>query len=155
MKSGSLLETLIGLLVLVVAGGFLYFAQAQMDSGPGRDGYEISARFSAIGSLSRGAEVRVSGVPVGTVSAIELDPDTYFARADMTVQGDIRIPEDSTAKITTSGLLGSPYIEIEVGGADEMIEEGGEIQYTQGAVDLFDLIGEAMTNRGGSSGSDE
>lgn len=152
MRGGSLLETLIGLVVLVVAGGFLVFAQGQLDRGPGRDGYELSARFSAVGSLERGADVRVSGVSVGTVSRIELDRETYFARVAMTVRDDVPIPADSTAKITTSGILGGAYVEIEVGGDDEMIERGGEIRFTQSAVDLFDLIGEAMTNRGGGNG---
>jgi phospholipid/cholesterol/gamma-HCH transport system substrate-binding protein len=150
MRGGALLETIIGLVVLVVAGGFLYFAQGQLDRGPGRDGYELNARFSAIGALARGAEVRVSGVPVGTVADVGLDPETYFANIVMMMRGDIRIPADSTAKITSSGILGSPYVEIEVGGDDDMIEAGGEIMFTQGAVDLFDLIGEAMTGRGGA-----
>jgi phospholipid/cholesterol/gamma-HCH transport system substrate-binding protein len=164
MRGGALLETIIGLVVLLVAGGFLYFAQGQLDRGPGRDGYELNARFSAIGALARGAEVRVSGVRVGTVANVGLEPETYFAKIVMTMRGDIRIPADSTAKITSSGILGSPYVEIEVGGDDDMIEAGGEIMYTQGAVDLFDLIGEAMTGRGAgpapandnaSSGDDE
>ncbi|TRO95802.1 outer membrane lipid asymmetry maintenance protein MlaD [Glycocaulis profundi] len=165
MRGGALLETIIGLVVLVVAGGFLYFAQGQLDRGPGRDGYELNARFSAIGALARGAEVRVSGVPVGTVTHVTLDTQTYFANIAMNLRGDVPIPADSTAKITSSGILGSPYIEIEVGGDDDMIEPGGEIMFTQGAVDLFDLIGEAMTGRGGngpapandnpSSGDDE
>lgn len=153
MRSGAVLETVLGFVVLVAAGAFLFYAQGQMTEGPGRDGYEVTARFNTVGDLARGAEVRVAGVPVGAVRAVALDPDTYFARADMVIRADVEIPEDSTAKISTAGLLGGSYVEIEPGGAMEMLEPGGEITYTQGAVDMFDLIGQAVMNRGGGGDS--
>lgn len=153
MKGGAVLETLIGLVVLIVAGAFLVYAQGQLDEGPGRDGYELNARFSSIGDLSRGAEVRVAGVPVGTVSRIELDTRTYFARTIFQIRSDVEIPTDSTAKVAMAGLLGGAYIAIEPGGAEETLEPGGEIQFTQGPVDLFDLIGEFISQRGSGGGS--
>jgi len=135
MRGGAVVETGLGFVVLVAAAVFLVYAQGQMTEGPGRDSYEVTARFNTVGDLARGAEVRVAGVPVGAVRAVALDPDTYFARADMAM----------------AGLLGGSYVEIEPGGAMEMLEPGGEITYTQGAVDMFDLIGEAVMNRGGSN----
>lgn len=153
MKSGAVLETLIGLIVLIAAGAFLFYGQGQLDEGPGRAGYTITARFSSIGDLSRGAEVRVAGVPVGTVSGIELDQQTYFARTIFKIRSDVEIPEDSTAKIAMAGLLGGAYVEIEPGGSTEMLPEGGEIEFTQGSVDLFDLIGEAVMGRGSGGAS--
>lgn len=152
MRGGAVLETVLGFVVLVAAGAFLFYAQGQLTEGPGRDGYAITARFNTVGDLARGADVRVAGVPVGAVQAVELDSETYFARADMVIRADVDIPEDSTAKIATAGLLGGAYVEIEPGGAMEMLEPGGEITYTQGAVDMFDLIGEAVMNRGGNGG---
>lgn len=149
MRGGAVLETLLGLAVLIAAGAFLFYAQGRVDDGPARDSYELTARFSTVGDLSRGAEVRVAGVPVGSVQSIELDPQTYFARTALSIRPDVEIPEDSTAKISASGLLGGAYVEIEPGGAMEVLEPGEEIQFTQGAVDLFDLIGQAM---GGGSG---
>lgn len=144
MRGGAVLETLLGLAVLIAAGAFLFYAQGRLDEGPGRDSYELTARFSTVGDLSRGAEVRVAGVPVGAVQAIELDPQTYFAQATLTIRSDIEIPDDSTAKIATAGLLGGAYVEIEPGGAMEVLSPGGEIEFTQGAVDMFDLIGQAV-----------
>lgn len=144
MRGGAVLETLLGLAVLIAAGAFLFYAQGRLDEGPGRDSYELTARFSTVGDLARGAEVRVAGVPVGAVQAIELDPQTYFAQATLTIRSDIEIPDDSTAKIATAGLLGGAYVEIEPGGAMEVLSPGGEIQFTQGAVDMFDLIGQAV-----------
>ncbi|MGY6533395.1 outer membrane lipid asymmetry maintenance protein MlaD [Glycocaulis sp.] len=150
MRGGAVLETLVGLIVLAVAAAFLIFAQGRVDGDPSQGGYELQARFSEVGALSRGAEVRVSGVPVGSVMRIGLDPDTYFAKVTVRIRRDVQLPADSTAKITASGLLGGAYIEIEPGGDEEMIEEGGEIMFTQGAVDLFELIGGFVS--GGRSG---
>ncbi len=144
MRGGAVLETLLGLAVLVAAGAFLFYAQGRLDEGPGRDSYELTARFSTVGDLARGAEVRVAGVPVGAVQGVELDTQTYFARTILSICSDIEIPDDSTAKIATAGLLGGSYIEIEPGGAMEVLEPGEEIQFTQGAVDMFDLIGQAV-----------
>ncbi|KPP82839.1 MAG: putative ABC transport system substrate-binding protein [Oceanicaulis sp. HLUCCA04] len=151
MRGGAVLETLVGVIVLVVAVAFLVFAQGRLDSDPSEDGYEVSARFSEVGALTRGAEVRVSGVPVGSVTAIDLDTETYFAQVRLRLRQDVRLPSDSTAKITASGLLGGAYVEIEAGGEDEMIEQGGEIVYTQGAVDLFELIGGFVSGGGSDS----
>jgi phospholipid/cholesterol/gamma-HCH transport system substrate-binding protein len=150
MRGGAVLETLVGVIVLLAA--FLVFAQGRLDSDPSAGGYELQARFSEIGALTRGAEVRVSGVPVGSVTAIDLDTETYFAQVRLRLRRDVLIPSDSTAKITASGLLGGAYVEIEAGGDDDMIAEGGEIIYTQGAVDLFELIGGFVS--GGRGGSD-
>lgn len=148
MRGGAVLETLVGVVVLVVAAAFVVFAQGRLDSDPSAGGYELTARFSEVGALTRGAEVRVSGVPVGSVTAITLDPQTYFAQVHLRLRRDVLIPADSTAKITASGLLGGAYVEIEAGGDEGMIAEGGEIVYTQGAVDLFDLIGGFVSGRG-------
>ncbi|GGH00983.1 MAG TPA: outer membrane lipid asymmetry maintenance protein MlaD [Oceanicaulis sp.] len=151
MRGGAVLETLVGVIVLVVAVVFLVFAQGRLDSDPSSGGYEVNARFSEIGALTRGAEVRVSGVPVGSVTAIDLDTQTYFAQVTLRLRRDVMLPSDSTAKITASGLLGGAYVEIEAGGDEEMIAEGGEIMFTQGAVDLFELIGGFVSGGGGGN----
>lgn len=98
----------------------------------------------------------MSGVPVGSVTAIGLDTETYFAQVRLRVRRDVMLPADSTAKITSSGLLGGAYVEIEAGGDDDMIAEGGEIVFTQGAVDLFELIsGFVSGGRGGNGGTSD
>ena len=151
MRGGAILETVLGLIVLIAAGAFFLYAQGQVDDGSGPDGYTLTARFSSVGDLTRGADVRVAGVPVGTVTAVRLDQDTYFAEAELELNGEIEIPTDSTAKIATAGLLGGSFIEIEPGGDMDVLSAGGEISFTQGAVDMFDLIGQAVMNRGSSS----
>ena len=136
MARGQLAETGMGALVLVAAVGFFAYALTAGAISARGAGYELHARF--------GADVRVAGVKVGTVTGIVLDPKTYFAVVDLTVDPAVKLPSDSTAKITSDGLLGGSHIAIEPGGAPDNLKAGGEIENTQGAVDLFGLIGQVI-----------
>jgi len=151
MNAGALVETVVGAIVLAGAVFFLIYAQGRIEQGPGADGYEITARFDSVGDLSRGADVRVSGVPIGTVRRIELDADTFFARATLLIDGAVEIPTDSTATITANGLLGGLYVNIEPGGEIETLAAGEEITFTQGAIDLFGLVSDFVSNSAGGS----
>ena len=86
----------------------------------------------------------MAGVKVGTVSQITLDPRTYLAVARLSLDPTVKLPSDSTAKITTDGLLGGAHVAIAPGAAPDVLKPGGEIENTQGAVDLFGLIGQVM-----------
>ncbi len=149
---GNLVESLIGAIVLVVAGVFLYVAYSTTDVG-GRGGYPLGARFERVGSLSLGADVRLSGIKVGTVTRQSLDPQTYQAVVEFTVDKGLKLSQDSFAKITSDGLLGDTYIDIQPGGVDDMLEPGDELTFTQGPIDIFALISKAVYS--GDSGSDE
>ena len=94
-----------------------------------------------MGALTPGAKVSVAGVKVGTVSRITLDPKTFLAVARLSIESKVRLPSDSTAKVTSDSLLGGAHIAIAPGGATDDLKPGGEIENTQGAVDLFSLIG--------------
>jgi phospholipid/cholesterol/gamma-HCH transport system substrate-binding protein len=142
-------ETLIGAVVVIVAAVFLYFTYTATSQG-GVTGYDIKARFAAVDGVSVGTDVRLHGIKVGSVKELTLDPKSYMAIATMTVRRDIQIPDDSSAKITSSGILGSSYISISPGGSDTMLAENGELNDTQGAVDLMGLVGRYI-NSGGSS----
>jgi ABC-type transporter MlaC component len=72
-------ETLMGLLVLVLAAGFLVYSLTVGGVGSKPGGYDVTAKFGQVGSLAPGAAVSVAGVKVGTVSEIRLDPKTYLA----------------------------------------------------------------------------
>ena len=108
------------------------------------EGYEISANFSRIDGLSVGNDVRISGVKVGTVTAQDLNPESFMAVVKMSVRADLSLPLDSSAKIASDGLLGGKFVALEPGGDIDMIEAGGEIEYTQGSVNLEDLIGQVI-----------
>jgi phospholipid/cholesterol/gamma-HCH transport system substrate-binding protein len=144
---GNLVETLIGAVVLVVAGVFLVFAYNRAEIGS-VDGYELSAKFEKIDGIRVGSDVLMSGIKVGTVTAQQLDPKSYLAVVRFTVRENIAVPEDSAVKIASTGLLGDKYLALEPGGADAKLKPGGEIQFTQGSIDIMDLIGKAIYSAG-------
>ncbi|MEP3816355.1 MAG: outer membrane lipid asymmetry maintenance protein MlaD, partial [Nitratireductor sp.] len=66
---------------------------------------------------------------------------------------NVKLPDDSSAKITSEGLLGGSYISVTPGGSEELLTEGGEIMFTQGSVDLMSLIGQAVFSASDSGDS--
>jgi phospholipid/cholesterol/gamma-HCH transport system substrate-binding protein len=143
-------ETAMGVVVLALAGGFLTYSLSVGGVSTERGNYEITAKFGEAGSLAPGAAVSVAGVKVGTVSQVTLEPKTYLAK--LSIDPTVKLPADSTAKITSDGLLGGAHIAIAPGAALDDLKPGGEIENTQGAVDLFGLIGSVMRPQGGSTG---
>ena len=133
-----------GFLVLGVAAAFLVYGLWAGRGGLTPAGYEVTAKFGEVGSLTPGAVVSVAGVKIGTVSRVTLDPDTYLAKVGLAIDPEVRLPADSTAKITSDSLLGGVQVAIGAGGAAEDLKPGGEIENTQGAVDLFGLIGQVV-----------
>jgi len=152
--NNSLVETLIGALVLAVAVVFLAFAYSSSGLGGGISGYDLNARFFNAEGLRVGSDVRLSGVKVGSVTDQRLDPQTYQAVIQMTLRSDLQMPEDSVAKISSTGLLGDTFIALEPGGSDRMMSAGANFQYTQGAVNLMDLISRAIFSAVEPSGAD-
>lgn len=142
MKSNTF-EALIGAVVITFTLIFLFFGfQSMRLNNEGK--YNVSAVFNRIDGIKLGSDIRMSGIKIGTVSSQELDNITFQARVLMAIDSDILIPDDSSAKITTDGLLGGNYISIEPGGNDIYLESGDEILFTQGSVDLIGLVGEAL-----------
>jgi len=137
-------ETVVGGVVLIGAGAFLAYLMSVGEVGSHSGGYAVHARFGQVGALQEGDDVRLAGVRVGQVSRLYLDAKTYMATADLTIDQGVDLPEDSSAKVTSDSLLGGAHISVEPGGAEGMIPPGGEIQNTQGAVDLFGLIGQVI-----------
>lgn len=145
----NIVETIVGALVLVVAGVFVFYAFAKSDrSGP--TGYEILARFDRIDGLKRGADVTLSGVKVGSVIGFDLDRKTYEAVVRLMVSSNVSLPADTHAKIVSESLLGGMVVVLEPGGDKQMLAAGSEITKTQGAVPLSELIAKFMF---GSTGS--
>ena len=139
----NMLETVMGALVLLTAVAFVSLAYEAANI-RGTDGYELEAEFGATGGLSVGDDVRISGIKVGRISRQELDPVTYAARIVMSLDERIRIPADSSARITAASLLGGNYLEL-IPGADEDMMQPGEVIYdTRDPVSLTDLLGKAV-----------
>jgi phospholipid/cholesterol/gamma-HCH transport system substrate-binding protein len=159
MARHSVIEVVTGAAVLLVAGGFLVYAVANTGEHlGGGGGYRLNAAFDHVDGLSTGADVRIAGVKVGTVETITLDPKTYEADVGFTVQKGVALTTDSSATISTDGLLGGKYLAVATGGEDTVIKPGGTITITQGSVNLEALIGKYIfgstgSKSGGTAGS--
>ena len=139
----NMLEAVMGAIVLLAAVAFVSLAYEAANI-RGTDGYELEAEFGATGGLSVGDDVRISGIKVGRISRQELDPVTYAARIVMSLDERIRIPADSSARITAASLLGGNYLEL-IPGADEDMMQPGEVIYdTRDPVSLTDLLSKAV-----------
>ncbi len=149
-------EIWVGAAVLLAAALFLGYALAHTGGLMRQAGYSLTAQFGDAGALAPGADVRVAGVRVGTVTGVTLDPKTYQAKAAILIDKDIVLPADSTVKITQDSLLGGEHLAVEPGGSLENMKPGQAFQNTQGAVDLFGLIGQVLrpqTSGGSPSGA--
>jgi phospholipid/cholesterol/gamma-HCH transport system substrate-binding protein len=147
----SVIETIMGAVVLVVAGLFLFFAYTSSNV-RATGGYELVARFNRVDGLANGSDVRMSGIKIGSVVAQRLDPETFRAEVRLAIDSAIKLPEDTTARIQSDGLLGNTYMVLEPGGAEELIPPGGTIAYTQDAVNLVDLLGRFIFSPPGGAG---
>lgn len=141
--ANNIAETIIGAVVLVVAGGFLAYASQGTDFGRG-DTYDLKAKFFSADGVTPGIDVRMSGVKVGTVGELSLDKKTFEAVVMLTIGKDYEVPSDTSAKIASDGLLGGSFIALEPGGSEYPLEPGEEIERTQGSVSLIDLLGKAV-----------
>ena len=110
--------------------------------------YTLQARFDHIGDLKIRAPVALAGVTIGRVSKITVDPIEYRAMVEIRIDSKFdQLPIDTYASIATTGLLGGKYIELEPGGDEEVLHDQGEIEFTQSAILLENLIGKFMLNR--------
>ena len=142
MKSNTF-EAIVGAFVIIISVVFLFFGFSTMKI-QNSDSYNVSALFNRIDGIKIGSDIRMSGIKIGTVVSQELDNSSFEAKVLMSIDTKILIPDDSSAKITSDGLLGGNYISIEPGGSDIYLLNNEEIFFTQGSVDLIGLVGEAL-----------
>lgn len=140
MSHRSVSETLIGAVVLAVAVGFLGYAVVNTGRTP-VSGYELRARFDRIDGLAVGSDVRLAGVKVGSVTSARVDPQTYQAEVSFTVQNAVKLPRDTSAEVTSDGLLGGKYLSLVPGGDTRVLAAGGTVSITESAISLEQLLG--------------
>jgi phospholipid/cholesterol/gamma-HCH transport system substrate-binding protein len=140
----SAIETIVGASVILIAIVFLVYAYNTGEVGAGKGGYKITAQFENIDGVSTGTDVRMSGVKIGSVVGHKLDFKSYEAIVTLMIDKKLKLPEDSTAKISSEGLLGGNYISLEAGGSEKMLAEGGNITNTQSSINILSLIGQAV-----------
>ena len=139
----NVIETVLGGVVLVVAAFFLVFAYRSADLRKVQ-GYEVTANFTSISGLAAGSDVRISGVKVGSVESLTLDPKTFQAVVHMQIDNTIKLPKDTAAVVASESLLGGKFMSLEPGGEEQMIAPGGRIEYTQSVPGLEQLLGQVI-----------
>lgn len=145
----------VGLFVVlgVIALVFLALRAGNMSTFSFAPTYQVTAHFDNLGGLKVRAPVKSSGVVVGRVASIGFDNQRYQAVVTLDLEQQFTFPTDSSASILTSGLLGEQYIGLTPGGEENMLTSGSEIQFTQSAVVLEELISKFLYNSASEQGS--
>ncbi len=150
MANKRSIEIMVGVFIAVglVALFFLSMKVSNLSSMAGGEGYPVIARFDNIGSLKVRSPVTMAGVRIGRVSAIDFDLEVYDAVVTMSVDSRYNtIPDDTFAKIFTAGLLGEQYIGLDPGGSEHYLKAGDQIQLTQSALVLEEIIGQFLFSK--------
>jgi phospholipid/cholesterol/gamma-HCH transport system substrate-binding protein len=113
-----------------------------------QDTYRLQARFENIGGLKARSKVTMSGVQIGEVARITIDPKRLMAQVEMNINSTVDyLSADTSAQILTSGLLGEQYIGLSVGFEKDILKDGDTIADTQSAMVLENLIGKFLFNK--------
>ncbi len=147
MQHTSTQDTLVGLFVAagIVGLFFLALQVSNLSSFTEQDSYTVTARFENSGGLKVKSPVSAAGVKIGKVSAISFDPKTYESVVQLSIDSQYNtLPDDTTASVFTAGLLGEQYVNLEAGGSEEHLKDGGKIEITQSAIILEKALGQFL-----------
>ena len=137
------IETIMGLVVLLVALLFLIFAYRVSDLQVVK-GYNLAATFMKVGGLTIGSDVRINGIKVGTVTAQNLNADDYTVKVDFSISSDVKLPKDSVVAIVSDGLMGDKFVKITPGKSTEFLKDGDIFTKTKDFKTLEDMVGEII-----------
>ncbi|MBR1600878.1 MAG: MCE family protein [Alphaproteobacteria bacterium] len=136
-------ETIMGLVVLIIALLFLGFAYSVSDLQVVK-GYTLNAEFMKVGGLSTGSDVRINGIKVGTVTGQNLNNNDYTVNVTFSISSDVKLPKDSTVAIVSDGLMGNKFVKIEPGKSKEYLKDGETFTKTKDFKTLEDMVGEII-----------
>ena len=126
---------------MLVSGLFLFYIYITVDTSLFKnDKFQLHARFESIDGIVAGSKVKLSGVNIGTVKSISLEPENFYAFITMDFNKEYNFPDDTEASVQLEGLLGGSYISILPGGSDVILKTNQEILFTQGATSLLNLM---------------
>jgi phospholipid/cholesterol/gamma-HCH transport system substrate-binding protein len=148
----------VGLFVIAGIAGMFYLAFKVSGLSPANSDstYNVLAEFDNIGGLTTRTKITIAGIKIGRVSKIYLNPKNQKAVVVMSIKNEVNyLTTDTSASVLTAGLLGEKYIGLQVGGDDEMLEEGDLIVDTQGSLVLEDLISKFLVSDDGDDKKDE
>lgn len=140
MKTNTL-EMIVGLFMLagLLAFGYLALQLGEVSILSSSSKYVLKAEFDNVSGVKKGAAVQIAGVVVGEVSEIVLGEDE-IAVLSLRIDKGIKVPEDSIASVKSQGIIGDKYIQLSLGGAEEMLAENAVITETESAIDIESLI---------------
>jgi phospholipid/cholesterol/gamma-HCH transport system substrate-binding protein len=140
----NVIETIMGAVVLLIAGFFLVFAYTNSGYRGLEHNVNYYAVFNRVDGLVIGGDVRISGVKVGSISEMSIDPKTFLAKVVFSIKPELKIPVDSSAEIISDGIMGGKYLALVPGGDDEILTAGGQVEHTQSSVSLEAMIGQLI-----------
>lgn len=149
----NMIEALIGVVVVALAAWFVAFAYGRTGGGAERNGYHVTALFSNASGVGIGTDVRVAGMNVGRVTGSTLDPQSWQAKLTLAIDPKVKLPADSSAAITSEGIMGGSFIALLPGGDTMLLKDGDQIIDTSGSVDLMGMIGQFI-NQSANVGKD-
>lgn len=152
MNTSKTLDTLVGLFITTGIIALLFLGMQVSNLAPFgyEGGYIIQAKFSNSGGLKVRSPVLIAGVRVGRVQAIMLDQDSFESVVKMLIDPQYKtLPDDTSASIYTAGLLGEQYVNLEPGGSDKFLQQNSNIDITQSALVLEEIIGQFLFNSEG------
>jgi phospholipid/cholesterol/gamma-HCH transport system substrate-binding protein len=154
--NSKIVETITGFFVIAIALWFVIFFTNRAGSVEfGKNSYHLVAAFDQADGINVGSFIKIGGVKVGVVEEMSLDNKNYKAVLVFALDGDVKIAEDSIAKISSSGLLGEKYISIIPGADDVFLGNNEEIKFTESAVNLENLIGKMIYSGSDNKKNDE
>ena len=143
----SLIETFMGFGVIIIAILFLFFGLS-LEKNITSKYISISAIFENVSGLSVGDKVKISGISVGKITNFKLEKDEFEVMVELEVDKEINIPDDSTAKISSSSLFGGKFLEIIPGSSETYLKDNSVIYDTQTSLSFIDLIGKTIMSSG-------
>jgi phospholipid/cholesterol/gamma-HCH transport system substrate-binding protein len=133
-------EVITGAVVVAAAAGFMVYASQFSGLGAQTGSYPLSASFRSAEGITVGTDVRLAGVKVGTVTGMDLNPQTFRAETTISVEQGLELPDDTALVVSSEGLLGGSFLELLPGGSPFNYEPGAEILDTESSVSLIQLL---------------
>ena len=134
------IEFILGLLILIISIIFIFYYSSKINLFNKIETFQINSSFFDIGNVNIGNDVKIKGVKVGEVSGISLDQENYMAIITSSIDESVKIPSNSTFKISNNGFIGSPYIEIQLGESEVLLKNNDYTTDNIDAVSLEEII---------------
>jgi len=140
MKKNTL-EMVVGLFMIIGFAAFVYLALqlGEVSFLTNSKTYIIEAEFDNVAGVKKGASVQVAGVVVGEVAMVALSEDEV-AVLSLKIDNSLKVPIDSIASVKSQGIIGDKYIQLSLGGDEELFKPGELLRETESSLDIESLI---------------